>query len=156
MTPSVAVLAVLVLAGLSESAGRLLPVVARRRPVSHAGVVVLLLAGGAVEALVFTLWPLTAWSLAELVLGRDPMGPPAWTVATAAPLVLAAVLAFPFLGPMLHLGVLAAAGSGLAGLLAAAYGAGVETAAAVVGVAGVVLGLTVEAVRRAVSVRGAR
>ena len=156
MTMYLPVVSVLLLAGLSESVGRILPLVARRRPTSRAGVVTLLVAGTGVEALGFTLWPLAAWSLAGLVLEQGPAGPPFWTAATAAPLVLAAVLAFPFLGPLLHLGVLIAAGAGLAGQLASASGVSEWTAAAFVAVAATVLAGTVEAVRRAVAIRGGR
>lgn len=153
---SLPVASVLLLAGLSESAGRLLPMVARRRPASPVGVVILLVAGAAVEALVFALWPLATWSLAGLVLEQGPAGPPSWTAATAAPLVLAAVLAFPFLGPLLHLGVLLAAGAGLAGQLALTSGVSWWAAAGFVAAAGVVLAVTVEAVRRVVATWGAR
>lgn len=156
MTTSLSVVPILLLAGLSESVGRILPLVARRPPTSPAGVVILLVAGTAVEALVFTLWPLAAWSLAGLVLDDGPTGPPSWTAATAAPLVLAAVLAFPFLGPLMHLGVLIAAGAGLAGQLASASGVTKWVGAIFVALAAIVLAVTVEAVRRTVAMWGGR
>ncbi|MEV0308529.1 hypothetical protein [Nonomuraea fuscirosea] len=193
MSPAVAVL--LLLAGLSEAAGRLLPLLARRtgasrpgawspgtpRPLglprpsasrpgtsssgtltplgpsrsgtSRPGAVLLLLTGAVVEGSVFALWPLTASALAGLT---QPAPPPAtttltWTPALAAPLLLAAVLAFPLLGPLLHLLLFAAVGASLVAPLAALTDLGWWTAAGCVAVAGVGLGLAVEAVRRLVA-----
>ncbi|MFD8844634.1 hypothetical protein ACFV05_20545, partial [Streptomyces pseudogriseolus] len=60
------VLALVLLAGLSEAAGRILPLVARRPEVSPPVVAGLLLTGTAVESAVVALWPLTAFTLAEL------------------------------------------------------------------------------------------
>ena len=60
------VVALLLFAGLSEAAGRILPLVARRPGMSRTFVAGLLLPGGLVEGAVFALWPLTAWTLAEL------------------------------------------------------------------------------------------
>ncbi|MEU8360027.1 hypothetical protein AB0C27_28850 [Nonomuraea sp. NPDC048882] len=200
MSPAVAVL--LLLAGLSEAAGRLLPLLARRtgasrpgtsrlvalssgiprprtsrpstsgpstsrpgalssatlRPdtagpgTSRPGAVLLLLTGAVVEGSVFALWPLTAWTLAGLTLPEPPATttPLTWTPALAAPLLLAAVLAFPLLGPLLHLLLFAAVGAGLVAPLAALTDLGWWTAAGCVAVAGVGLGLAVEAVRRLV------
>ena len=150
MSPAVVVL--LLLAGLSESAGRILPLVARRSGTSRRQAVELLLAGALVEGAVFALWPLTAWTLAELVLPTPPPGvtAPTWTPGLVAPLVLAAVLAFPLLGPLLHLLLLVGVGAGLAGPLAAATGLGWWAAAGCVAVAGVGLALTVAAVRHLV------
>ena len=73
-----------------------------------------------------------------------------WTPSLVAPLVLAAVLAFPLLGPLLHLLLLVGVGAGLAGPLATATGLGWWGAAGCVAVAGVGLGVAVEAVRRLV------
>ncbi|MEV4090574.1 hypothetical protein ACGFJC_26455 [Nonomuraea fuscirosea] len=161
MSPAVAVL--LLLAGLSEAAGRLLPLLARRtgasRPgawspgTSRPGAVLLLVTGAVVEGSVFALWPLTASALAGLT---QPAPPPAtttltWTPALAAPLLLAAVLAFPLLGPLLHLLLFAAVGASLVAPLAALTDLGWWTAAGCVAVAGVGLGLAVEAVRRLVA-----
>ncbi len=75
------VLALVLLAGLSEAAGRILPLVARRPEVSPPVVAGLLLTGTAVESAVVALWPLTAYTLAELLpgavaSGRRPAGPP--------------------------------------------------------------------------------
>ncbi|MGW0583554.1 hypothetical protein ACWD25_48365 [Streptomyces sp. NPDC002920] len=149
MSPAVVVL--LVFAGLSEAAGRILPLAARRPGMSRAVVAGLMLAAGLVEAAVFALWPLTAWTLAELVLSAPPPGSGlVWTPGVVAPLVLAAVLAFPLLGPLLHLLLFVGVGANLAGPLAEASGLGWWSAAGCVTVAGAGLGVTVEAVRRLV------
>lgn len=148
-----AVVAVLLLlAGLSEAAGRLLPVVARLSGASRRRVVGLMLAGAIVDGAVFALWPLSAWTLAELVLTTAPAEEAAlvWTPGLAAPLLLAAVLAFPLLGPLLHLLLMAGVGAGLATALATTAGVGWWDAAGCVAVAGVGLGVAVEGVRRLV------
>jgi hypothetical protein len=143
---------VLLLAGLSEAAGRLLPVIARLSGASRTRVVWLMLTGALVEGAVFALWPPTAWILAELVLPAAPPGPHAlvWTPGLAAPLLLAAILAFPLLGPLLHLMLLVGVGAGLASALATLAGVGWWSAAGCVAVAGVGLGVAVEGVRRLV------
>ncbi|MFH8447077.1 hypothetical protein ACH4D3_38505 [Streptomyces sp. NPDC018026] len=149
MTP--AVVALLILAGLSEALGRVTPVAVGRPGGPRSRIVRLVLAGAVVEGAVFALWPLTAWTLAELVLGSSPPGDGLeWTPGLVAPLVLSALLAFPLLGPLLHLLLFVGVGAGLAGPLAAETGLGWWTAAGCVAVAGVVLGVTVEGVRRAV------
>jgi hypothetical protein len=155
MSPAVVVL--LLFAGLSEAVGRMLPLIARRSGASRTGVVGLLLTGALVEGTVFALWPLTAWTLARLVLPAPPPGvvAPAWTPGLIAPLVLAAVLAFPLLGPLLHLLLLVGVGAGLAGPLAEATGLGWWAAAGCLAVAGAGLALAVEAVRRLVGTIGA-
>jgi hypothetical protein len=145
MAPVVIVL--LLFAGVSEAAGRILPLVVRRPGMPRPVVAGLLLAGGLVEAAVFALWPLTAWVLAELVLSTPPPGTGlAWTPDLVAPLVLAAVLAFPMLGPLLHLLLFVGVGAGLA----SASGLDWWLAAGCVAVAGAGLGVAVEAVRRLV------
>ena len=145
MSPAVVVL--LLIAGLSEAAGRLLPLVARRPGMSRTAVVALMVAGGLVEAAVFALWPLTAWTLAELVLPLPlPSAGLVWTPGLVAPLVFAAVLAFPLLGPLFHLLLLVGVGAGMA----ASSGLGWWAAAGCVAVAGAGLGVAVEAVRRLV------
>src|SRR4051794_27337979 len=149
MSPVVVVL--LLFAGLSEAAGRVLPLVARRPGMSRTFAAGLLLPSGLVEGVVFALWPLTAWTLAELVQSPAPRGDGlVWTPGLVAPLVLAAVLAFPMLGPLLHLLLFSAVGAGLAGPLAAVTGLGWWPAAGCVAVSGVGLGVAVEAVRRLV------
>ncbi|WP_410816067.1 hypothetical protein ACQRWP_18025 [Micromonospora trifolii] len=148
MSPIVAIL--LLVAGLSEAAGRLLPVVARLSGVSHARVVGLLLAGAIVDGAVFALWPLSAWAVAGLVLPTAPSDALVWTPGLAVPLVLAGVLAFPLLGPLLHLLLMVGVGAGLAGALATVAGVGWWEAAGCVAIAGVGLGVSVEAVRRLV------
>lgn len=150
MSPAVAIL--LLVAGLSEAAGRLLPVVARLSGVSHVRVVSLLLAGAIVDGAVFALWPLSAWAVAGLVLPTSASDEAAlvWTPGLAAPLVLAGVLAFPLLGPLLHLLLMVGVGAGLAGALATVAGVGWWEAAGCVTIAGIGLGVSVEAVRRLV------
>ncbi|MFD9316396.1 hypothetical protein ACFWDQ_01540 [Streptomyces sp. NPDC060053] len=149
MSPAVVVL--LLFAGVSETAGRILPLVARRPGMSRTFVAGLLLPAGLVEGVVFALWPLTAWTLAELVLSAPPPGTGlVWTPSMVAPLVLAAVLAFPLLGPLLHFLLFVGVGAGLVGPLAAASGLDRSSAAGCVAVAGIGLGLAVEAVRRLV------
>ncbi|KAB8189612.1 hypothetical protein FH608_039165 [Nonomuraea phyllanthi] len=146
------VFALLLLAGLSESAGRLLPLVARRPGVSHASAILLLLTGAVVESAVFALWPLAATTLAELMLPA-PLAPGAtltWTAGLVAPLLLAALIAFPLLGPLLHLLLLVGVGAGLVSPLAAATGLGWWAAAGCVAVAAIGLAATVDGVRRLV------
>lgn len=155
MSPAVVVL--LLVAGLSEAIGRLLPVIARRAGASRPIVAALLLTGTVVEGTMIALWPLTAWTVAQLVLPTPAIphaGAPGWTPGLVAPLVLAAVLAFPLLGPFLHLLLLVGVGAGLAGALAAATGLGWWAAAGCVAIAGAGLALAVEVVRRLVATIG--
>nr|WP_062340002.1 hypothetical protein [Herbidospora sakaeratensis] len=154
MSPVLVVM--LLLAGLSEAAGRILPMVARRPGQSRSHAVLLLLSGAVVEGTAFALWPLTAWTLAELVRSA-PMSDVttlAWTPGLVAPLLLAAVLAFPLLGPLLHLLLFVKVGLGLVAPLAAATGLGWWAAAGCVAVAGAGLGTAIEAVRRLVAATG--
>ncbi|MFC5212513.1 hypothetical protein [Streptomyces coerulescens] len=145
------VMVLLLFAGLSEAAGRILPLLARRPGMPRTLVVGLLIGAGLVEAAVLTLWPLTAWTLAERVTSSPPAGDTLeWTPGLVAPLLLCAVLAFPLLGPLLHLLLFVGVGSGLAGPLAAATELGWWGAAGCVAVAGAGLGVAVEAVRRLV------
>ncbi|WP_328476091.1 hypothetical protein OHA21_21010 [Actinoplanes sp. NBC_00393] len=148
MTPAVGIL--LLLAGLSEALGRVLPVVARGAGVTRTRAAGLVLGGAVVEAAVFALWPVTAWVLAiPLAQTDDPV--PAWTPALVAPLLLAAVLAFPLLGPFLHLLLLIGVGAGLAEALAASTGIGWWAAAGCVSVAGIGLAVAVAGVRHLVA-----
>ncbi|MGX9883367.1 hypothetical protein [Streptomyces sp. NPDC002276] len=145
------VVVLLLIAGVSEAAGRILPLVAGRPGMSRTLVAGLLLPAGLVEGIVFALWPLTAWTLAEAVVSSPPPGPVlVWTPGLAAPLVLAAVLAFPWLGPLLHFMLFAGVGADLVGPLATASGLGWWSAAGCVAIAGTGLALAVEAVRRLV------
>ncbi|TDC21982.1 hypothetical protein E1211_31790, partial [Micromonospora sp. 15K316] len=107
------VTALLLLAGFSEAAGRLLPLVARLSGASRTRVVGMIFAGAVVDGAVFALWPLTAWTLAELLLVTSPSDEAAliWTPGLAVPLLLAAVLAFPLLGPFLHLVLMVGVGA---------------------------------------------
>ncbi|SNT60692.1 hypothetical protein SAMN05421812_112158 [Asanoa hainanensis] len=146
MSPLVVVL--LLLAGLSEAVGRVLPVVAARSGVSRTRAVGLISAGAVVEAAVFALWPLSAWAVAMLIQPTAGQEPLAWEPGLVAPLLLAAVLAFPLLGPFLHLALFIGVGAGLTTALAPLTGLGWWTAAGCVAVAGVGLGVTVEVVRR--------
>ncbi|NAS22968.1 hypothetical protein GT755_14860 [Herbidospora sp. NEAU-GS84] len=149
MSPAVVVL--LLLAGLSEAAGRILPMVARRPGGSRSHAVVLLLSGAVVEGTAFALWPLTAWTLAGAVRPAPDAAALTWTPGLVAPLLLAAVLAFPLLGPLLHLLLFVKVGAGLVGPLAATTGLGWWAAAGCVAVAGAGLGAAIEAVRRLVA-----
>ncbi|MFF0013220.1 hypothetical protein [Streptomyces sp. NPDC005374] len=149
MSPTVVVL--LLFAGLSEAAGRILPLVARRPGMSRTLVAGLLLPAGLVEGAVFALWPLTAWTMTELVVSSPAPGTGlVWTPGMVAPLVLAAILAFPLLGPLLHFFLFVGVGAGLVGPLAEASGTGWWSAAGCTAVAGAGLGLAVETVRRLV------
>lgn len=144
--------ALLFVAGLSEAAGRLLPLVARRHEVSKRLLLGLLVAGALVEGAVFGLWPLTASTIAGQAPGAgNRVGGLAWTPALIAPLVLAGVLAFPLLGPMLHLVLLLGVGASLVDPLAAATGLEWGSAATCVALAGVGLASVVAAVRRLVA-----
>ncbi|MDQ4055342.1 MAG: hypothetical protein M3237_21980 [Actinomycetota bacterium] len=147
------VIVLLLLAGLSEATGRVLPLVARRPGISRTLVAGLLMAGALIEATVIALWPRVAWALSQIV---QPTATPdaaglAWTPSLLAPLVVAAVLAFPLLGPMLHLLLLVGVGAGLADPLSAASGLGWWAAAGCIAVAGVGLAVAVELVRRLVA-----
>jgi hypothetical protein len=145
------VVVLLLFAGMSEAAGRILPLAVRRPGMSRTFLAGLLLPAGLVEGAVFALWPATAWNLAEVVLSSPPRGAHlVWTAGLVAPLLLAAVLAFPLLGPLLHLLLFVGVGAGLAGPLAAATGLGWWSAAGYVAIAGVGLGFAVETIRRLV------
>lgn len=151
-----AVLLIVVLSGLSEAAGRVLPLVARRGQVSKPAIAGLLVTGTVVEAGVITLWPVVTWALAHLLPQLPGQGIErlSWTPASVAPLLLAGVLAFPLLGPVLHLMLLTGVGIGLTVSLSTATDAGFWLSAVCVIGAGVGLAATVETVRRAVSRAG--
>jgi hypothetical protein len=150
MSPLVVVLQLI--AGLSESAGRILPLIAHHPNVSRSHAILLLLTGAVVEGAVFTLWPLTAWTLADLMPSAPPSSAaaPEWTPSLAAPLVFSAVIAFPLLGPLLHLLLFVGVGAGLVAPLAATTGLDWWHAAGCVTIAGVGLAAAVEGVRRLV------
>ena len=146
---STTVVALLVLAGLSETVGRVLPIMARRPQVSRRLAAGLVVTGTAVEGTVIALWPLAAWTVAGLAFpALSSTSEPAWTPALVAPLLLAAVLAFPLLGPLLHFLLVVGVGWGLADLLTATTGLGWWVAAGCVAIAGIGLGATVDVVRR--------
>jgi hypothetical protein len=153
---STTVVVLLILAGLSESAGRLLPLIARMPKLSLRLVAGLMICGTVVEGTLFGLWPFAAWIVAVLVqpiVTADAAALPwttsvEWTPSLAAPLLLAAILAFPLLGPFLHVLLVAGVGARLAGPLSAASGLDWWTAAGCIAIAGVALAGTVEAIRR--------
>jgi hypothetical protein len=163
---STTVVVMLVLSGLSESAGCVLPLLAHRPNLSPRLVAGLLVTGAAVEGTVIALWPLAAWTVADLVqpvVAPDATPLPgttglAWTPALVAPLLLAAVLAFPLVGPFLHILLVAGVAARLAGPLAAASGLGWWTSAGCIAVAGIGLAVTVGMVRRLIArlIAGAR
>jgi hypothetical protein len=104
-----------------------LPLVARRPKLSAPLVAGLMMTGAVVEGTMIALWPLAACTVAELlqpVVAPDVAPLPdttglTWTPALVAPMVLAAVVAFPLRG------------AGLAGPFAMASGLGWWTAAGV-------------------------
>ncbi|WP_433782116.1 hypothetical protein ACQPX6_19640 [Actinomycetospora sp. CA-101289] len=150
------VAAVLVGAGFSETVGRVLPLLVRRHGASPGALARLLVAGTVVEAAVFALWPLAAGALARVGGGAGvAVGTVSWTVAGALPLLLCAVLAFPLLGPALHLAVIVGVGAGLADRLVAA-GAGWWPAVGGVVAAAAGLALLLGGLRRVVATVGAR
>lgn len=156
---STTVLVLLFLVGLSESAGRVLPLVAFRPKLSPQVVVGLMVTGAVVEGTVVALWPLAAWIVSDLVQQIVPPGEAglsgtaglAWTPALVAPLLLAAVLAFPLLGPSLHILLVAGVGAGLAGPLAGASGLDWWPAAGCIAIARVWLAVTFEVIRRLIA-----
>jgi hypothetical protein len=150
---SALVVGLLLAAGLSESIGRVLPVVAGRSGVSRPGAIGLVLAGAVVEGALFALWPLVAWILATLVQpAAQPDGEiPGWTPGSLAVLLLAAVRAFPLLGPLLHTMLLTGAAVGLADALTAPTGLNWWAAAGYAAIAYAGLALVVAGVRRLVT-----
>ncbi|CAM5576390.1 hypothetical protein STENM327S_06647 [Streptomyces tendae] len=118
-TMSTAVVVLLLLAGLSEAAGRIMPLLVSRPGAARRNVVGLMLTGAVVvEGAVFALWPLTAQTAAELLASAPPSKDLVWTPGLLAPLLFTAVLAFPLLGPFLHLLLCVGVGAGLSGPLA--------------------------------------
>ncbi|MER7243315.1 hypothetical protein [Kribbella sp. NPDC000426] len=150
MTP---VYVLLLVAGLSEAAGRVLPLVSSRPGMSRPVVGSLLLSGALIECVVIALWPVTAWTLAGLVHPELPATGTGlvWTTELIAPLVLAGVLALPWLGPLLHALLLTAVGATLTAPLAAATGLAWVAAAGCVAVAALGLECAVAVVRNLVS-----
>ena len=156
---STAVVVLLILAGLSESAGRVLPLVARRPRLSYGLVTGLMATGTVVEGTLFALWPLAACTVAGLaqpLMVPDEASLPGttglgWTPGLVAPLLLAAILAFPLIGPFLHMLLLAGVGAGLAGPLAASTGLGWWTSAGCIGMAGLGLVAAVDVLRRLIA-----
>lgn len=155
MHPLVVVL--LLAAGFSESLGRILPMLSARRegtarPVPRAVALGLLFTGAVAEGAVFALWAPAAWTILESARPELRSQPPAsWTPELVAPLLLAAVLAFPLLGPLLHRLLLVGVGAGLALAIAESARVSWPGAAVCVAVAGAALALTVGGVRRVVT-----
>ncbi|WP_040569103.1 hypothetical protein [Microbacterium yannicii] len=140
---SPAVVALLILAGLSESAGRILPLLSRRASSSRAEIpkpilFSLLLTGAAIDATVFALWPICASLLAPL-FGAPATGPAPvnWTVDLIAPLVVAAIISFPLIGPFLHGLLIFGVGLGLLDQLIDATGMPWPAAAGCIAIAGI-------------------
>lgn len=140
----------LLLAGLSEAVGRLLPVVSRRPGASKRFVVISLAAGALVEVAVFTSWPWVTELLAARLVGRKDVTLE-WTPRMVAPLLLTAILAFPLIGPFLHTLLVTCVGIGLAQVLHAESDVGWRPALTCVAVAGIGLTLAVTAIRWSVA-----
>jgi hypothetical protein len=148
---SLLVVVLLLFAGFSEAVGRILPLIARRPVVSRTPVLGLLSAGALIDAAVFALWPVSAGALASLVTASaSDAAALVWTPELLAPLLFAAVLAFPLLGPFFHLLLVIGVAAGLSASLATATGLEWWVAAGCVAVAGLGLALAVEGVRRLV------
>ncbi|QGM05643.1 hypothetical protein [Stenotrophomonas maltophilia] len=149
----------LALAGISASTGRVLPLLARRNALTLRLLVALMLTGALVEAAVFALWPLMAWVVADLAQPFIAPGVPAlpssigftWTPSLILPLLLAAILAFPLLGHLLHALVLIVAGARMITPLASASGLGWWDAALCMAMAVIWLELIVELLRRGIA-----
>lgn len=151
MSPGV--MALLILAGLSESAGRILPLLSRRASSSRAEIPKpilfgLLLTGAVIDGFVFALWPVCA-SLIAPYLGAAATATPAvsWTESLVAPLVVAAIIAFPLIGPLVHGLLIFGVGLGLLDQLLDSTGMSWPAGAACITVAGVGLAASVGLVR---------
>ncbi|MET8521804.1 hypothetical protein [Nocardioides sp. NPDC004968] len=134
----------LLLSGLSEAVGRLLPVVSRRPGASEWFVVISLATGALVEAAVFTSWPWVSELLASRLGGEVAIE---WTSRMVAPLLLAAILALPLIGPFLHTLLITGVGIRLAQVLHAESDIGWWPALMCVAVAGIGLTGAVTAIR---------
>ncbi|HTN54783.1 MAG TPA: hypothetical protein VLZ82_01270 [Microbacterium sp.] len=155
MTPGAVTL--LLIAGLSESAGRILPLISRRASLTRSHVpkpIVfgLLLTGGVIDSVVFLVWPGWASALA-FRFGAGPMPSPgvSWTAELAAPLILCAIICLPLIGPALHALVLLGVALSLMVVLTRETGISWITAAASVAIAGIGLALSVTVLRWSVS-----
>jgi hypothetical protein len=146
---SVATMLLLLGAGFSETAGRILPIVARRPTTSSSALVTLFVSGTVVEAVGFAVWPALAGVL--LAAAGHPVGDTTWPAGVLVVLLFAALLAFPFLGPALHLLVALIAGVGLTDHLAS--GTSWAAPATAVAVAGVTLWLATVGLRALISGR---
>lgn len=144
------VVVLLLLAGLSEAVGRLLPVVSRRPGASERFVVISLATGALIEAAVFTSWPWVSELLAARLGGGDEVAIE-WTPRMVAPLLLTAILAFPLIGPFLHTLLITGVGIRLAQVLHAESDIGWWPALMCVAVAGIGLTVAVAAIRSGVA-----
>jgi|GEM_PF-2554887 len=149
--------ALLLIAGLSESAGRMLPLISRRASTTRSHVpkpIVfgLLITGGAIDAAIFLVWPTWASALASR-LGADSAPSPgvSWTAELAAPLILCAIIGLPLIGPALHALVLLGVSLSLSIVLARDSAMPWGGAAASVAVAGLGLAVSVTLLRWSVS-----
>lgn len=143
------VIVLLLLAGLSEAAGRVVPLIARRPDCPRTMTTGVLLVDALVEASAIALWPLATWAFVEQAMPTSPSSSGlVWTPGLLAPLLLAGVLALPMLGPTLHFILFAAVGVGLASALSATSDVAWWPAAGCVATAGVSLACAVALLRR--------
>jgi len=151
------VVALLLIAGLSESAGRILPLISRRASTTRVLVPKpilfgLLITGGVIDSAIFLVWPAWASTLASrFASGSTPNPGVSWTAELAAPLILCAIIGLPLIGPALHALVLLGVSLSLINVLARDTAMPWATAAASVAVAGLGLALSVTLLRWSVS-----
>lgn len=154
---SPAVVALLLIAGLSESAGRMLPLISRRAATTRSHVPKpiifgLLFTGGAIDSAIFLVWPAWASALASRFGAGSTVSPGvSWTAELAAPLILCAIIGLPLIGPALHALVLLGVSLSLITVLARATAMPWGGAAASVAVAGIGLAASVAVLRWSVS-----
>jgi hypothetical protein len=143
------VIVLLLLAGLSEAAGRVVPLIARRPDCPRRLTAGVLLVDASVEASAIALWPLAATAFVDQALPTSQSASGlVWTPGLLAPLLLAGVLALPMLGPLLHFMLFVGVGVGLAGTLSAAGNVAWLPAAGCVATAGISLACAVALLRR--------
>jgi hypothetical protein len=147
------IILLLLLAGLSEAAGRVVPLIARRPDCSRTLTAGVLLVDASVEASAIALWPLVtgafvAHPMPTSLSSSLPSSGLGWTPGLLAPLLLAGVLALPMLGPLLHFVLFVGVGVGLADALSAAGDVAWWSAAGCVATGGVTLACTVALLRR--------
>lgn len=154
---SPAVVTLLLVAGLSESAGRILPLISRRASTTRGHVPKpilfgLLITGGVIDSAVFLVWPAWASAVAARVAsGSTPNPDVSWTAELAAPLILCAIIGLPLIGPALHALVLLGVSLSLVNVLARDTAMPWAAAAASVTLAGMGLAVSVTLLRWSVS-----